>query len=118
MIRPALAVVFALAAGTAAAADDEVRLMRPIEAATIATDDFTLVAYFVPVAGDGLEVVATWLGSDDAEPRRLMMRLADRDSVRLALPGHLDTLFTFARDLDAVTIATTPAPIVERTASL
>ena len=37
------------------------------------------------------------------------MRLEEGDAVAFSLPGHMDTLFTFSRDFDAVTIGAEPA---------
>jgi hypothetical protein len=116
MTRTILAAIAAFAALPALA--DEVRLAAPIEAGSLRTDDVSLVAYFVPAGDDLVEVTATWLGDDDTEPRRLVMGLADGDEVGFALPGHLDTLFTFSRSSDAVTVDAKPVAEKIRNASL
>ena len=100
------------------AAADELRMSRPIEAASLNTDSLALVAYFVPLADDAYEVTATWLGDEDAEARRLVMRIEDGEKVAFSLPGHLDTLLTFSREFDAVTLSTRPVVAAFRNASL
>jgi len=97
---------------------DEVRMTRPIQAGSLATDEISLVAYYVPLAGDGYEVTATWLGADEAEAHRLVMRLAEGDSVSFALPGHPEALFTFSRESDTVSVSAEPAAETIRSASL
>lgn len=116
MMKTLLAAAATLVALPALA--DEVRMSAPIEAGSLHTDDVSLVAYYLPQGDGSLEVTATWLGDEDAEARRLVMRLADGDEVAFSLPGHMDTLFTFARDLDAVTVRSAPAAVTIRNASL
>jgi hypothetical protein len=96
----------------------EARMSRPIEAGSLAEDGVSLVAYYVPLADDAYEVTATWLGADDAEAHRLVMRLAEGEDVTFALPGHPGLLYTFAREFDAVRISTEPAAETFRSASL
>lgn len=47
----------------------------------------------------------------------LVMRLDEGDAVAFSLPGHAGTLYTFSRDLDAVTVRAEPAAAI-RSASL
>lgn len=116
MFKTIIAAAATLAALPALA--DEVRLSAPVEAGSLHAEGVTLVAYYLPGADDLLEVTATWLGDEDAEARRLVMRLADGDEVAFSLPGHMETLFTFARDVDAVTVRTDPVAERIRNASL
>lgn len=111
-------VTFALATAALPAFAGEVRTTTPMQAQSIATPAVDMVAYFVPVDGEGYEVTATWLGAEDDGPSRLVMRLADGDRVSFALPGHKDTLYTFERDFDAVTISAEPVESEIRSASL
>jgi hypothetical protein len=97
---------------------DDIRTTQPIEAGSLATDDLSLVAYFVPLADDGYEVTATWIGVDDTEARRLVMRLDEGDNVSFSLPGYEDTLFTFNREFDALNISAEPVISSVRNASL
>ncbi|MFT3973899.1 MAG: hypothetical protein QM699_10740 [Amaricoccus sp.] len=116
MLKTALAVALATAALPAFAGD--VRTSTPIEAKTLTTDNLQMVAYFVPKAGDLYEVTATWVDADGDSPHRLVMGLDDGERVSFSLPGHKETLFTFAREIDALTISTTPTDGEIRNASL
>lgn len=116
MLKTLVALTLATAALPAFAG--EVRTATPMQAQSIATPAVDMVAYFVPVDGDGFEVTATWLGAEDDAPSRLVMRLQDGDRVSFALPGHKDTLYTFVRDFDAVSISAEPAETEIRNASL
>lgn len=111
MILRSILAAAALAA-TAPAFADEVRMSAPIEAGSLTGGGVALVAYYVPLADDAFEVTATWLGADDAEPSRLVMRLEDGDAVSFSLPGHLDTRLTFARAFETVTLRAEPAAAV------
>ncbi len=112
----ALTTAAALAALPALA--DEVRMSSPVEAGSLHADDVTLVAYYIPLADDGFEVTVTWLGDEDAEANRTVMRLVDGDAVSFSLPGHLGTLLTFTREFDAVTLSAEPVTETLRSASL
>lgn len=111
------AFALALAAAFPAFAEDAL-MTRPIEAASLSTEDLTLVAYYVPLPDAGFEVTATWLAQDATAPRRLAMRLEDGDSVAFSLPGHMDARFTFAREDDVVRVTSTSAPQHFKAASL
>lgn len=116
MIKTLLAATATLVALPALA--DEVRMSAPVEAGSLHADDLSLVAYYVPLDDGRLEVTATWLGDAATEARRLVLPLADGDEVAFSLPGHMDTLFTFARERDAVTVHSAPAAGAIRNASL
>ena len=107
MLKMLLAVVATAAAIPAFA--EEIRVSAPIEAGSLSVDGVAVVAYYRPLADDAFELTVTWLGEDDAEASRLAMRLEEGDAVAFSLPGHMDTLFTFSRDFDAVTIGAEPA---------
>ena len=106
ILKPLLVAAATLAALPAFA--DEARMSAPIEAGSLSSGDIAFVAYYVPLADDAFEVTATWLGDEDAEPHRLSMRLDEGDRVAFSLPGHMDTLLTFSRDFDAVTVRAEP----------
>jgi hypothetical protein len=115
MMKTLLAAAATLVAVPALA--DEARISAPVEAGSLHSDDLSLVAYYLPLEDGRLEVTATWL-ADGADARRLVMPMADGDEVAFSLPGHMDTLFTFARDLDAVTVRSAPSALAIRNASL
>lgn len=121
MLKTTIAVALAaiaLPVVTLPALAGEVRTATPIEATALTTDDLQMVAYFVPAGDDRYEVTATWLDADDDDARRLVLSLDDGDRVSFALPGNEDTVFTFAREIDAVTISSKPAGGAFRNASL
>lgn len=115
MLRSAL--VAALAAIALPLPAEEVRLVRPVEAATLATGSVVFNAYFVSLPDDGVEVTAFWREGAQADSTRLTIRLDEGDAVSFSLPGHPETRFTLARDLDAVTVRATPV-VRARRASL
>lgn len=116
-IKFAAAAILALSAAVPAFADDAL-MTRPIEAASIATEDLNLVAYYVPLADEGYAVTAVWLADGETEPRRMTMRLESGDAVTFSLPGHLDTRFTFARHDEVVRVTSTPVVTKFEAASL
>jgi hypothetical protein len=116
MVRTTVALAVTLLAGATFA--DDVRIMRPIEAGILATEDLTLVAYFAEFPDEGYQVTATWLGVEDTEPNRLTMRLAEGDRVSFSLPGHAGTRFTFARGFEEITVEATPVSRDDRAARL
>lgn len=121
MLKTAIAVAFAalaLPAVTLPAFAGEVRTTTPIEAKSLVSDDLQMVAYFVPLANDRYEVTATWIDADDAAAHRLVLVLGEGDRVNFALPGNGETLFTFAREIDAVTISSRSVAAEFRNASL
>jgi hypothetical protein len=62
-----------------------------------------MVLYYVPVAGDRLEVTGTYAPKDGGEARRFVMALSDGDRVAFSMPGHLQALYRFARKGATVT---------------
>ena len=116
MLRTAFAL--ALAATALPTFAEDARISRPIEAGSIVADGVWLVAYYVPLDDDAYEVSAPYIGPDDAEPSRLVMRLEEGDDVSFSLPGHLESLLTFSREFDSVRITAEPAAATLRSASL
>lgn len=98
----------ALFAAAAPVLADDALMTRPIEAASLATEDVSLVAYYTPLDDAGVEVTLTWIAAGGATPSRLRMRLDDGADVSFSLPGHMDTLLSFAREDDVVRFTTTP----------
>ena len=96
-------------AATLPATAGEIRTATPLEATSLATDNLHVVAYFVPAAGDFYEVTATWVDAEGSAPQRLVLSLDDGERVSFALPGHEETLFTFAREIDALAVSSEPA---------
>jgi hypothetical protein len=64
-----------------------------------------MVVYYVPVDGDLLEVTATFAPKDAGDPLRVVMGLADRDSVAFSIPGYEDSRYAFSRSGEEVTVS-------------
>ncbi len=90
----------------APAVAEEATIGRPIEAGSLHKGRLDMVVYYVPVDGDLLEVTATFAPKDGGDPHRVVMGLADRDSVAFSMPGYQDLLYTFSRSGDEVTVST------------
>jgi hypothetical protein len=88
---------------------EEVTVGRPIEGGSLHEGRLDMVAYYVPVEGDLLEVTATFAPKDGGDPLRVVMALADRDSVAFSMPGYQDSLFAFSRSGAELTVSTRTA---------
>jgi hypothetical protein len=82
----------------------DVTMERPIVAGSLHEGSLDMVAYYVP-AGDLLEVTATFAPKGGGDPMRIVMGLADTDSVAFSMPGHLGSLYAFSRSGEAVTVS-------------
>jgi hypothetical protein len=104
-MRRVLTVAAILLAGPVLA--EETTVHRAIEAASLHEGPLDMVAYYVPVAGGALEVVATFAPREApaARPMRIVMALGDGDDVAFAMPGYPEALYRFARAGDAVTVS-------------
>ena len=78
-------------------------LDRPIEAGSLHEGQLDMVVYYVPVDGGLLEVTATFAPKTGGDPLRIVMGLADSDSVAFSMPGHEDSLYAFSRSGEEVT---------------
>jgi hypothetical protein len=106
MLRNTLSASLLAAAflATPALAED-VTVGRPIEGAVLHQGRLDMVVYYVPVNGDLLEVTATFAPQGGGKAQRVVMALADGDSVAFAMPGYQDTLYAFSRAGAAVTVS-------------
>ncbi len=87
---------------------DSISLDTPMAAASLHEGHVDMVVYFLD-RSDHFEVVATFAARDSAyDPARLRMRLAEGDAVSFALPGHIETQYSFSRLTDVVTISANP----------
>ena len=87
------------------ALSEEATVGRPIEGGSLHEGRLDMVAYYVPVAGDLLEVTATFAPKDAGDPLRVVMGLADRDSVAFSIPGYEDSRYAFSRSGEEVTVS-------------
>ena len=85
---------------------EEATIGRPIEGGSLHEGRLDMVVYYVPVDGDLLEVTATFAPKGGGDPLRVVMGLADRDSVAFSMPGDQDLLYAFSRSGEAVTVST------------
>ena len=85
---------------------EEASIGRPIEGGSLHEGHLDMVAYYVPVDGNLMEVTATFAPKTGGDPLRVVMGLADGDSVAFSMPGHQDSLYAFSRSGEEVTIST------------
>ncbi|EBA09978.1 hypothetical protein [Sagittula stellata] len=89
-----------------AAAAETVTLDTPMAGATLHQSTTDMSVYWTK-AGDTFEVVGYYAARNDADDQgRIIMALADGDSVTFGLPGHIGQLYSFTREGDAVTLST------------
>lgn len=95
---------------TAATQQGALTLATPLAAATLSTGPVDMSVYYTRAGNQALDVVATYV-TDAApdQPRQLVLTLSDGDSVNFSLPGQPETLYSFARHGDAVTVESQPA---------
>jgi hypothetical protein len=107
MIRRTLgaSLLAALFLTTPALAEDAT-VGRPIEGGSLHEGGLDMVVYYVPVDGGRLEVTATFAPKGGGDPLRVVMGLADGDSVAFSMPGHQDSLYAFSRSGEKVTVST------------
>ena len=84
---------------------EEVTVARPIEGALLHQGRLDMAVYFVPVDGEILEVTATFAPKGGGDAQRVVMALADGDSVAFAMPGYQDALYAFSRAGETVTVS-------------
>lgn len=110
-LLPSVAAASLLVATLPAFADPQanaISLDAPVSGATLRSDAVSMSAYYTEPASGVFEVVAVY--SDRAQPmkpKRIVMALSERDTVRFGLPGHPTELYTFSRDGDVVNISST-----------
>ena len=95
-----LAMLFATPASA-----EEATIGRPIEAGSLHEGYLDMVVYYVPVDGNLLEVTATFAPKTGGDPMRVVMGLADGDSLAFSMPGHRDSLYAFSRTGEEVTVS-------------
>lgn len=106
MIRKTLsASVLAALFLAAPAFAEESTIGRPIDAGSLHEGHLDMVVYYVPVEGDLLEVTATFAPKIGGDPHRVVMGLADGDSVAFSMPGHRGSLYAFSRSGEEVTVS-------------
>ena len=84
---------------------EEATIGRPIEGGSLHEGHLDMVVYYVPVDGDLLEVTATFAPKTGGDPQRVVMGLADGDSVAFSMPGRRGSLYAFSRSGEEVTVS-------------
>jgi hypothetical protein len=84
---------------------EEATIGRPIESGSLHEGHLDMVVYYAPVDGDLLEVTATFAPKTGGDPQRVVMGLADGDSVAFSMPGHRGSLYAFSRSGEEVTVS-------------
>jgi hypothetical protein len=84
---------------------EEVTIGRPIDGGSLHEGRLDMVVYYVPVDGDLLEVTATFAPKGGGDPLRVVMGLADGDSVAFSMPGYQDSLYAFSRSGEEVSVS-------------
>ncbi len=84
----------------------EVTIGRPIEGGSLHEGRLDMVVCYVPVDRNLLEVTATFAPKGGGDPLRVVMGLADRDSVAFSMPGYQGSLYRFSRSGEQVTVST------------
>jgi hypothetical protein len=85
---------------------EQTTIRRPIEGGSLHAGRLDMVVHYVPVEGDRLKVTATFAPKGGGDPLRVVMGLADGDSVSFSMPGYQDSLFAFSRSGEKVTVST------------
>jgi hypothetical protein len=85
---------------------EEITVGRPIEAGSLHAGRLDMVVYYIPVEADLLEVTATFAPKGGGDPLRVVMGLADGDSVAFSVPGYPNSLHRFSRSGEVVSVST------------
>ncbi|RUU13426.1 hypothetical protein EOD23_04530 [Mesorhizobium sp. USDA-HM6] len=93
---------------------EEATVERPIQGGLLHEGSLDMVVYYVPADGGLLEVTATLAPKRGGDPMRVVMALADRDSVAFSMPGYLDSLYAFSRSGEKVTVSTETAAHLQK----
>ncbi len=84
---------------------EEATIERQIEGGSLHEGSLDMVAYYVPVDGNLLEVTATFAPKAGGDPLRVVMGLANGDSVAFSMPGHQGSPYAFSRSGGKVTVS-------------
>ena len=111
MMTRILASALFLAAGAAAA--DEIELTSPMQGASLHEGGIDMVVFYLD-QDDHFEVVATYAPQREPyEPSRFRLAMADGDTMRFALPGEDQVMYSFARAGTTVSVTAGPADVTQ-----
>ena len=111
MITRTLAAALVLAAGAAVA--EEIVLSSPMQGASLHEGGIDMAVYYLD-QDDHFEVVATYAPKREPyEPSRFRLALTDGDSMRFALPGEEQVMYSFVRTGATVKVTVGPADVTQ-----
>ena len=91
---------------------EEVTISQAIAAGSLHDGPLDMVAYWIEVADDALELTATFRDrATDDEPMRIVMPMQDRDALAFSMPGYEDSLYSFARSGQEISISVEVMPL-------
>ncbi len=85
---------------------EEVTISRALAAGSLHEGALDMVAYWTEVPGGALEVTATFRDrATDDEPMRIVMPMQNGDALAFGMPGYQDSLYSFARSGQTVSVS-------------
>lgn len=105
MLKVISTTIIGLSLATGALAETAT-MSTPLQAGSLHQGPLDMVAYWVPLEGQGYEVTATFIGRlAGDEPMRVIMNLEEGDDVAFSMPGYRTALYHFVRSDDAVDVS-------------
>ena len=97
---------------------EEVTISQAIAAGSLHDGPLDMVAYWIEVADDALELTATFRDrATDDEPMRIVMPMQDGDALAFSMPGYEGSLYSFARSGQEISISVEVMPATIASAS-
>ncbi len=96
---------------TAPAYAEDVTISRALAAGSLHEGALDMVAYWTEGSDGALEVTATFRDrATDDEPMRIVMPMQNGDALSFGMPGYQDSLYSFARSGQAISISVQVEP--------
>ncbi len=85
---------------------EEVTISQAIAAGSLHEGALDMVAYWIEVPDDALELTATFRGRETTdEPMRIVMPMQDGDALAFGMPGYEGSLYRFSRSGQEIRIS-------------